>query len=349
VSVDGANPGVRRTCTLTLAAVPGLWEMLAPIGTELKVWTAIRFPSGKTEAVPQGVFPIDVQRISYGPDGSLSLTAPDGWVRVQNGRFFTPRQFGGGGDVRALISQLLQEVLPANAPITNVGSNNAPIPVLSEDKDRAGLIQKLAKAGSLDVYFDREGTPIIRDAPEMSAQTVWDVDAGPKGVMISADRERNRQKTYNIVVVNGTKNDDGTPPFPTQYVWDANPNSPTYAGPGTGAGDTPPPQTLAGPFGQRPTFYASPLLTSAAQAQKAGLTILQRVTGLAAQLKATAVSNPALDDGDTIRVQLPKEGRNRRQVELHIIDSLTVPLVPSKNAQSISTRSTRADDTGDVD
>jgi hypothetical protein len=61
------------------------------------------------------------------------------------------------------------------------------------------------------------------------------------------------------------------------------------------------------------------------------------------------VPNLALDDGDTISVRLPQERDDiPRPVEAHIIDKLTVPLVPSRYGQSLETRSTRTDSPSDT-
>ena len=88
-----------------------------------------------------------------------------------------------------------------------------------------------------------------------------------------------------------------------------------------------------------PTFYASPLLRDVSQALVAGHTILERVTALNSQLTLTAVTNPALDDGDIILVKLPAEGPGgSRVLELHIVDKFNVPLFPSRSAQRLSTR-----------
>jgi hypothetical protein len=128
------------------------------------------------------------------------------------------------------------------------------VPVQTPDEDRARTIEDIATAAALDVYFDRDGTPTIRDVPRLNPdRVVWTVDAGDAGVMTGADRERNRQNVRNLIALTSDRN-DGTAPFATQYVWD-----------------------------------------------------------------------------------------QPRTVEWHLIDSLTVPLVPSKNAQTITTRSTRPD------
>lgn len=343
IQVDGSTPGVRRTLSLTLAPQVGLWEALAPIGTELHAYTAIRYPSGAVEVVPQGVFDVDVQALDYTSAGDLTITAPDRWQRVANARFFTPRSFASGTGVVSLVSSLLTAAVPGVTP-SIVSTSTVALPAeQTEDKDRAALIQRVLTAASLDCYFDRNGIPVIRDTPTIQSTPVWTVDAGSNGVLLGADRTRDRQRTYNIIVVTGERN-DGTAPFAPQFVWDNNPASPTYAGSGTGAGSSPPSSATAGPFGQRPRFFNSPLLKDAAQAQTAGRTLLAKVTGLNAQLGLSAVPNTALDDGDTVSVILPRERWDRpQQSERHIVDSMTVPLVWHRQPLQLSTRSTVAD------
>jgi hypothetical protein len=341
IDVDGATPGARRTLSATFAPEPGLWEALAPIGTELKAFTVLRFPDGTTETVPQGVFVVDVQRMGYAVNGDIKVTAPDRWVRVQRARFLAPRASLPGVLVVDQISALLLQAMPAGLTVSQESTATATVPRQTWDRDRDKAIQELAKAASVDVFMDRNGSPVIRNVPTLSSSPVWTVDASASGVLIDADRERNRQRTRNIVVVNSTAN---PPAFVTQYLWDNDPDSPTYAGSGAGAGTTPPVPASAGPFGQVPHFYASPLLMNASQALQAGGTLLAKTTGLAAQLSLSAVANLALDDGDTIRVELPPERRDLlRPVERHIVDRLSVPLLPHKNAQRLETRSNVAD------
>jgi hypothetical protein len=345
VPVDGGTPGTRRNLSVSLAREPGLWDVLAPAGVELRAYTALEYLTGATEVVPQGVFPVDVQRVGYGPDGTLQLTAPDRWATIQAALFPTPRKIGGGGTTaRAVITTLLTEALPPGTAVADYSTSTVTVPVQTPDEDRARTIEDIATAAALDVFFDRDGTPTIRDVPRLDPdRVVWSVDAGDVGVMTGADRERNRQSVRNLIALTSDRN-DGTAPFATQYVWDNDPTSATYAGPGTGAGPTPPTATTAGPMGQRVLRMSSPVWSTAQQAITAGQAKLAQTTALASQLTLEAVPNPALDDGDTITAQLPPERSGQpRTVEWHLIDSLTVPLVPSKNAQTITTRSTRPD------
>jgi hypothetical protein len=123
---------------------------------------------------------------------------------------------------------------------------------------------------------------------------------------------------------------DGTAPFAPVAVADTDTASPTYA---------------AGVFGRVPYFYASPLITTTAQATLAGKSILRRVTGMAAGLDVTSVVNPALEPGDVIEVLLPARVGDVPKVERHLIDTLTIPLT-NDGTQALQTRSSRPE--GDV-
>jgi hypothetical protein len=89
------------------------------------------------------------------------------------------------------------------------------------------------------------------------------------------------------------------------------------------------------------TDYSSATIRNSTQARAAGLTRLSKTLGVGKQLTLENIGNPALDADDVLTVVLPPtETSAARGVELHISDSLTVPLVPT-DTQSITTRSTR--------
>lgn len=338
VTVDGSSPGPRRTLSVTLAPLPGLWDLLSPVGTELRAFHTVEYTHGLSETIPQGVFDIDVQRMGYGADETISVTAPDRWQRIVNARFAIPRAASAGVNMRVQIATLIAEALPGGIGLVDTATTTVNTPIQVWEDSRAKAIQDLAKAAAVDVGFDRTGVPFIRNAPVLSENVVWTVDASAQGVLIAADRERNRQSTYNVVKIMSEASTKGDPLFAPQFVWDNNPLSPTYAGPDpiTSPG-------LAGPFGVRMFTYSSPLVADATAALAAGRVLLEQASGLAAQLSLQAAPNPALDDGDTIQVVLPRERYDvPRPVERHVVRRLTVPLTPGA-AQSIDTRSTVAD------
>ena len=104
VTLDGTSGGVRGTLSLTAARDQGdiLWDILAPIGTEIVPYRGIRFIDGSTEWIPLGVFGVDSQRQTYGVDGTIDLTCPDRWARVQRARFLSPATTNGNAVTEAI-------------------------------------------------------------------------------------------------------------------------------------------------------------------------------------------------------------------------------------------------------
>jgi hypothetical protein len=347
VTVDGGKPGARRALSVTLAPFDGLFDLLAPTGVELLPYVAIQAPTGDTAVIPQGVFPVDSQQVGWAANGTISITAADRWTRVAAARFLAPRAALTGVPLRDQIANLVLEPLPAGTSVTITATDQTSTPSQTWDQDRADAAQKLAAAGAIDVSFDRFGSPLVRDVPRLAARPVWTADAGDGGVVVSAQKTRGRSKTYNMVVVHSTNAATTTDPllFDPVVVWDNDPSSPTFAGPGPGfaALKDAPPASLAGPFGQRPRYYSSPLLTDGGQALIAGRALLDRSLALETQYTLTTAPHPGLDDGDTIMVRLPGEAPR-----LQLVDAFTVSLNPAKaSGQPLTTRSSRSDDVQD--
>jgi hypothetical protein len=343
---DDATPGVRSTLdNLQIVAETGLDDALSPIGTQLAVTHVLRYPSGATEKTPHGVFDIDVQRLSVSTDGrTLTLTAPDKWVRIKRARFLAPQRSNAGTLVTDQIISLLRGALGLAEPVNNYATSTATVGALVWETDRDKAIIDLADSVGACVYFDRSGVATIRDMPTIGRRADWLIDASASGILLSADRELSRQRTYNVVKVSSSQASD-VPPFDPQYAWDSDPSSATYAGsdPVSALADPAANPSDAGPFGIVPYFYDTPVISDPAAAQAAARSILYRVTGLASQLTLTSVKNPKIDALDVIDVLLPPEGASSVQAtQRHIVDRVTHPLMPTE-AQQITTRSTRAD------
>lgn len=317
VSFDGTG-GVRSTLNLTTDT--DHWNTLTPAGTELRAYRGIRFIDGSTELVPLGVHVVDTQRMGFDVGGNLTLTAPDRWATVQRARFLTPATTNGNAVTEAIRLTVAAVAVAATNLTTFAVTTSARV----WDRDRDAAIIELVKSASAELFFDDSGLIVARNIPTLSKASVWTVDAGESGVLLAADRERSRARTYNTVVVT-CESIDGLVPWAPQIAYDNDPASPTY---------------YLGPFGIVPYFFSSPLLLTAAGALAAARSILARVTGMAANLTLTSAVNPALRPGDTINALLPS-----RLVEHHLIDQVGVPL-DVDSVQQIGTRSTRPE--GDV-
>lgn len=322
VSVASGS-GVRRTLDLTIADRT-LWSTLDVLGVELRPYRGIRYPSGDTELVPLGVFSVDQQSISVGPDGGISIrSAPDRWAYVQRAQFEQPTASVSTNTIPAEIARLVTGAVSGITVTTTATRTDLVGPIVWE-QDRAAAAADLATSIGAEVYFDVAGNLRIADAPKLGATPVWTVDASPSGVLLSGERARDRSRTYNVVVAYPSSL-SGTSPYAPVVVADTDPTSRTY---------------VSGPFGRVPYRYTSPAMTTSAQATAAATALLNRLKAVNAQLSVDAVVHPGLDRGDVITVLTPDE-----VTELHLVDSLTIPLDVA-GTQQITTRSSRPE--GDV-
>jgi hypothetical protein len=318
-----SGTGVRRTLDLTITD-RSLWSTLDVIGVELRAYRGIRYPSGDVEMVPLGIFSLDAQSMSVGPEGGIQVqTAPDRWAKVQRAQFEQPTSSIATNQIKTEISRLVTGAV-SGITVTTTATSTVTAGPLVWDTDRAGSAADLATSIGAEAYFDVTGNLIIADAPLLSRTPAWTVDASPSGVLLSGDRIRDRARTYNVVVAYPSSL-SGTSPYPPVVVADTDPTSRTYVG---------------GPFGRVPYRYTTPAMTTSAQALVAATALLNRVKAVNAQLNVTAIVHPGLDRGDVITVLTP-DGTTER----HLIDATTVPLDVG-GTQQITTRSSRPD--GDV-
>jgi hypothetical protein len=329
----------RRTLSLTIPNTQALWDVLDTVGGEITVSKTMRFPDSSRETVPLGVFVVDQDQIGYGPGDTISITAPDRWIKVQRNNF-APTARGSIAsnaawqEIKRLVEGAWPGVTypfpgwadgsPTHAATTKVGS------VLWDDGDRDAAIGQLCTDNSLDVYFNELGEAVLRPMPTPNVTTtpVWTVDAGETGVLVAADRTRDRSTMHNAIIVTTSATDIVFNPVEVKL---------------TTAGD---PLNTTGPLGYVPLDYSSPTLRNSTQAQAAGLTMLTKNLGVAKQVHLSAVSNDALDAWDVVKVMLPRTDLSLpRPIEIHVLDTITIPLTPS-GAQDLQTRSTRPDTDG---
>lgn len=331
---DTIKPGARRTLNLEVAGDHDLYDALKPYGTTVTVTAHVQYPSRQSADIPMGVFDVDSQSLSEG-DGKVTLTAPDKWARIARARFLWPTGPQVGLTVTEQITRLIRDALGPDEPVNVLATSKALVPALTWQQDRGQAVIDLATSIGAWVYFDRSGMATIADVPTVGGSADWLLDASASGVMVSLDRSRSRAQTYNVVVVSSTAADGAK--FATQYVWDSDPSSPTYAG------TNPPFATAVGPFGIVPYFHDDPILLDADDALVAGAAILAKTVGLASQASLSAAGNPAVDAMDVIDVMPPRLQRTEvRFTERHVVDTVTHQL-DVRQPQQITGRSTRTD------
>lgn len=293
----------------TLDLIPtAATDALAPYGTELRVSRGILYPDDTRELVPIGVYRIDQCTIDGPPGGvSLKINGLDRSAKMIDARFEEPHIIAAGTNLATAILALAQA--GDATVVTNFTPTAVTTPqiVAAEGADRWKLMQDLATAAGLRLYYDGLGILVL--APEVAdVAAAITLAEGPGGVLLDAGRDWTRQGSYNRVVATG-ENVGLVAPV-RAVATDTNALSPTVYG---------------GPFGQVPTFFQSQFITTNAQAQDAADAMLRRQLGTTKTVRFDTPVLPHLEPGDIARITRTDVGID----EDHLIDSLTIPLTQS--------------------
>lgn len=317
----------RRSCELTItprlpmgryADAPAfpVERAGAPLGTdgqEITVRHGLRYPGGRTEWVPAGVFRID------DVDGSLHSATPvrvhgpsrEAWVA--DDRFPAPRTVSGGSAVGIIRNLLLESF--SDTTVVVLAHHDRRVPATVLDEDRWGAIRTLADSIGAVVHTDGWGRFVIADAPTLDDDPVHTFTAGPGGAVLDTRGTRSRRTVYNRLVVTGATPDGATAPV-RGMATDTGHRSPTRFGdPSTGA------------WGRRTRFMAIPSLTTVAQCVTVARAQLATFTGAGTVLDISAVPLAPLEALDVINV-VADHTRPAMSVSRHIVDSFTLPLTP---------------------
>jgi hypothetical protein len=156
-------------------------------------------------------------------------------------------------------------------------------------------------------------TEVAADGPPALPPPDWEIRGGRGGNLIRASRKTTREGVYNIVRAVGSD-----PAVQTGYrlAYITDESSPLW---------------WQGPFGAVVRYYASPLLQSGDQANKAAETILKRVTGLPSGLSLYVVPNPAIRPLNLLRSTIGREA-----AEMHVADQVTIPLASAAEPEVVT-------------
>ncbi len=289
-------------------------DLLNPVGTVLYATRGIAFPDGSVESVALGQYRLEsVQR--DGPGGGLTLTGWDKSRQLLDERFTIPTTIA-SGSCESRITNLIAAVYASGQTYT-FATTGVTIPKTTVEQDRWPTIQQFAQLAGCEIYPDNVGHWILRATPDpATATSVWSINAGADGVLVSATDVTSREGAPNGIVATGTPI-TGTPPAPG-IVHDDAVASPTLWG---------------GAYGHVPAFYSSPNITTHAQAVAVATAMLRDFIGAWRTIDFGSVPNPALEPGDAVTI-VNQDGTS----EVHMLDALTIPLSASGGAMTGSSR-----------
>jgi hypothetical protein len=312
VTVDRGQ-AVRRTCTVTspdTSLIPHTAaDKAATYGAQLRISRGVKYADSTVELVPLGIFRLD--SVTGDPDnGPVTLTGNSLEIAVSDDKFTVPYKATAGSAI-ANITSLITRSLPGASVSATASDATLGPRTWDVQGDPWAAVQELATGMGAEVYADPDGVFMISVLPDpLTATPVWTIGAGEGGVYVKANRGMSADKVYNAVLASG-ENTEANAASVSSLVTDADTSSPTYWG---------------GPFGRRPMFYSSAVLTTTAACTAAATYKLRTTVAPNATANLTSLPNAALAPGDVIRVLYPDGSK-----ELHQVQSLTVPLGPGSD------------------
>lgn len=307
---------IRRTCELNIVSEELLAELkagfgaggsLEPYGGEIRIRHGMVVADTLNEiTVPIGVF--HVEHLKYeDPGARMSFELVDRAMVIKRKLYGFPRN-GGGQGALDVIKHPITDLLPYAPLVFDGDVLTFIIPGgVTHRGDMLQVVQQTAESLGAEFFFDVVGNARLTKVPVLtssfSGAPDWEIDTGDEGVLVSANHSVTRTDTYNRVLVIGVN------PSPTTAavyadVQDNDPGSPTY---------------YYGPFGKHDLWIDDNTLTTYDLCLTRANTELENHKGLSRNVSLRALSNPALDAGDIIRVTYADGSK-----AFHLVDSYTM-------------------------
>ena len=310
ISID-RNADIRRSGTITFASDDINLVGLEPTGLEINIRSGVRYNNGDSELVSLGWFRTETYVTQDGVSKEMTMDLFDRAKVYQDIQTYSDSDRSG--------TTVLQTVTSlTNYAFFGLGYTPTTIWDSSFDQGKKLPGGSVASGTYLDAmnmvaltlagefYFDANGAQVFGVIPGVSPvftdnTSVWDIDVGETGVLVSANLTRTRANTYNGVSVLGATAETGTRVF--AIAEDVNAASPTY---------------FSGPFGKKTLRIESDTLTTKKACYAAATSQLQNLTGLSRKVSFTSLWNPALQEGDVCLFTYTDDTQ-----EYHLIDSLS--------------------------
>ena len=314
VTVD-RDAAIRRTLDLTIADIDliptSVDSTLFPSGIEIRVDRGWVNFGADTGTITQGVFRVE----SVLPTaGGIRIAGYDRSAKIIDARLENPWPIIAGQRISDAIEALILDADPSATTRFVPTVDTTPLVVLDTGADRWEWCLRMARAAGMELYVDRTGTFRLEPEATLAENEAWQLTDSRQ--LLAAEKEWTREGLYNAVVVIGTATQSADPPR-------------GFATIDTGV------LAYVGAYGKKPKVVRSEFVTTALQAEQLAQSILGAQFRYDQAAVWTSVVDPRVDVGDTIRLDRSRLGI----AELHIVDTLTIPLTPATPMTGTSTTS----------
>ncbi|CAM5600236.1 hypothetical protein SSPIM334S_02371 [Streptomyces spiroverticillatus] len=264
---------------------------LAVFGQQLNVRIGLTLPNGEVELFNHGWYLISEWSVDE-LERTVSVTAVDVAQRIVDERLMIARGPWSTAKTYAAEFRLMASVVrtdPYVDPRLSITKKVNPATIW--ERDRAKNLDDLCTAWPGRWFIDDEGRPhAAPPLPEVTPTTRPDVDlvSGARGTVVNRARTGTRERLYNTVVAIGKTGDElsSRPPWVSKSI--ETPGSPIH------------PQ---GPYGYKPRFYQSDLLTTSKQCMDAAKALLPKVAAIGRTEPINVLPDYRVELGDVARVR----------------------------------------------
>lgn len=280
---------VRWTATVQLGLYP--WELLPLLDIARSRFVVKRGITtlGYEETLQLGEYRVDSTGRTELGKVSLTGDGPEGYV--VDARFLVPRTPPRGQSTIQAIADLIGEAMPSVRTVLAMNTYDKPVTATAAwPRDRIDAAIALADSIRAEVFADNTGTWVLKDNPTLQLPApCYTVNAGESGVLITETPGDTRDGVYNAVSVTGRSDVEGQPPV-WGWAYDADETSPTY---------------WFGPFGHKPRFYSSDMLSTPDQCVQVARNQLRSALTANRSYAFTSAPLPFLEAGDAVQVIHP--------------------------------------------
>ena len=215
--------------------------------------------------------------------GTVRVVGQSMMQLVENAQLKSPTSPRTSGTLASELRRLVPATLGV---VVDSGLTDRTCPRMTWGESRMDAIREIATAWPArlreTVYGDVTVLPPLAASPSPVA---WLHD-GEAGTVVSAYTSGSEDGLYNVVVARGTETDDAGAPL-VQHV----------------ASQESGPLRVSGPFGEKPKFFSSPLLTSTAAAASAARTMLADAIRQERTIPVVCATDPRIELDDAVEVR----------------------------------------------
>lgn len=288
---------------------------LANYGQRLKVRAGIVLPTGQKEMFDHGWYLITGWELSE-DERNVSVTAVDLAQLLVDDRLYTKSGPGKGRTYRQAFTTLVNGSLPVAVDSALPGRlvNGATV----WERDRIRNLDDLADAWGARWYVDDAGNAHASKAYTVittATVPVLTLVSGANGTVVDRKRDASRDRLYNAVIVNGKTPTDNKARQPYGRAEITLASSPIR---------------VSGPYGRKPRFYTSEMLTTDAQCQATALSLLPQVSSVSRSEPVICIPDPSVELGDVVQVKTGGSWFTGR------VTSIVLPLTADQGAMTLT-------------